>query len=192
MTQQDEKKLLRANRDMVVLIDRELSRLRARNGPLAAASEDPDSFLPFIFSTIGSDDKSGIPLGATTAQQTLSGNIDIDGDAAFVATGWQAFCSTSSSPSTVYDVPLYDTRLFVVDARLVDVTANRQLTRGATDQTIMSTRFSVAQPMAPVVPLPAPFTLPRNTSLRVDLRFAKSFSNARAYFLLHGFKVFGD
>lgn len=191
-----EKELLRANKSMLTLVDRELARLRDKNGPLAALSQDVDSFLPYMISFVGPDAESGVEMASTALQQTVSGVAQIDGDAAFEATGWQAYQSDIAAGD--FDFPLYNNYTLALDTRLVDMTAGRVLTRGeGAPEILWATRFSVARAMCPVVPFVSPFVLPRNTTLRLDLRLTQNLAvnldtPVRIFFILHGFKVFGD
>lgn len=191
---QTEKQLLKANQSMLGLIDRELARLRERSGPLAAVTEDPDSFLPYMLSFNDTGDDGILVSGTGTVFRTFSGSAQIDSDAAFLATGWQAFYTVGATLPGALDQSLYSTFALLTlpaDVRLVDTTANRRLVSGnVSPDTLWGTRMAVHSAFAPVVPIVSPFLLPRNTSMRLDLTL--NASTYRFYFILHGLKVFGD
>ena len=71
---------LKANRELLMLTDRLIARLRANNGDLAVGSFDPDSFLSYMLSFVGADEQSGIDTGTASARRTVSGSAQIDSD----------------------------------------------------------------------------------------------------------------
>lgn len=184
MTPAERKQALRANRDMLVLLDRAIAEARQQNAALALATRDIDSFFPYRVAAVGADGAAGL---LTVSNGVVSGLIQVESDAAFVVTGVVALF-----PS--FPNPLFDR--INNDLRFVETSNGRDLNRTMFDtlSEAPSAVYSGALQLSPqFYQLVEPMTLPRNASVRVTARNHFDASNTNRLFVaFDGYKVFGD
>jgi hypothetical protein len=224
----NEEKALRANRDMLVLLDQAIAAARQNDGDIALATKDLDSFMPYTSVVIGADDVEGIliPGGSPATVSDLGpwfGTLRGEGDGAFIVTHVNACLRqdglVSSNPplfqsltdavtfidaanTTTVATPLWD-------IRLTDTATGRDLTIADGSQSVIDGRLLSPSPVLTPngYPLRTPFTLPRDSAVRVRVGLSQPLTIAggspaggarlaslgnRVLLVFSGYKVMGN